>query len=46
MRIKAFNAWTSAQNTLTKKREQETKLKAGGKPDKLAQTQLEVKEVI
>ena len=45
MRVKAFNTWTNSQNTLTKKREQETKLKAGGKPDKLAQMQQEVKEV-
>lgn len=44
MRIKAFNTWTSAQNTLTKKREQETKLKVGGKPEKLTAVQLEVKE--
>ena len=45
MRIKAFNTWTSSQNTLTKKREQEAKLKAGGKPEKLTAVQLEVKEV-
>lgn len=45
MRVKAFNTWTSSQNTLTKKREQETKLKAGGKPEKLTAVQQEVKEV-
>ena len=45
MRVKAFNTWTSSQNSLTKKREQETKLKAGGKPDKLTAVQQEVKEV-
>ena len=45
MRVKAFNTWTNSQNTLTKKREQETKLKAGGKPEKLTAVQHEVKEV-
>lgn len=45
MRVKAFSIWTNAQNTLTKKREQETKLKAGGKPEKLAAAQQEVTEV-
>lgn len=46
MRIKAFNTWTSSQNTLTKKRELETKLKAvGGKPEKLTAVQQEVTEV-
>lgn len=45
MRVKAFNTWTSSQNSLTKKRDQEAKLKAGGKPEKLAVVQQEVKEV-
>lgn len=45
MRVKAFNTWTSSQNMLTKKREQETKLKAGGKPEKLTAVQQEVTEV-
>lgn len=45
LRAKAFNTWQSWLNTLAKKREAETKLQAGGKPEKLAQVQQEIKEV-
>jgi len=45
-RVKAYNSWQSAQNTLTKKRESEMKLQAGGKQEKIAQIQQEIKEVM
>ena len=44
LRVKAFNTWQSSQNILVKKRETETKLQAGGKPEKLAQVQQEIKD--
>ena len=45
-RVKAYHTWQSAQNTLTKKRETEMKLQAGGKQEKIAQIQQEIKEVM
>ena len=45
LRVKAFNTWQSSQNTLGKKKEAEIKLQAGGKPEKLAQVQQEIKDV-
>ena len=43
--MKAFNTWQGSQNTLAKKKETETKLQVGGKPEKLAQVQQEIKDV-
>jgi sorting nexin-1/2 len=43
-RVKAFHAWQSAQSTLLKKRESETKMKASGKTEKLPEIEKEIKE--
>ncbi|NP_001171861.1 sorting nexin 2 [Saccoglossus kowalevskii] len=43
-REKAFHTWQNAQTTLSKKQEQEVKLQASGKQDKVAQIQDEIKD--
>ena len=43
--MKAFHTWHSAQATLLKKRDTETKLKASGKAEKLPDIEKEIKEV-
>lgn len=45
MRVRAYSSWQSAQQTLSKKREQEQKLTAAGKLDKLPAVQAEIVEV-
>ena len=45
MRVRAYNTWQSAQQTLSKKREQEHKLTAAGKLDKLQLVKAEIEEV-
>ena len=43
--MKLFHAWQSAQATLLKKRESETKMKATGKTEKLPDLEREIKDV-
>ncbi|XP_065837190.1 sorting nexin-2-like [Oscarella lobularis] len=43
-RVKLFHAWQSAQATLLKKRESETKMKATGKTEKLPDLEREIKD--
>ena len=45
MRVRAYNTWQGAQQTLSKKREQEQKLTAAGKIEKLQGIKAEIKEV-
>ena len=44
-RVKVFTSWVSAQKTLQNKREQEAKLTASGKVDKLPLVQDEIHDV-
>ena len=44
-RVKNYSVWQSALATLGKKKESEQKLQIGGKPEKLAQVQQEIREV-
>ena len=43
--MKAFHVWNSAQATLQKKRDTETKVKASGKSEKLPDIEKEIKDV-
>lgn len=43
LRVKIFQSWHAAQNSLMKKREQEAKLQSQGKQDKVPQVQAEIK---
>ncbi|XP_062516302.1 sorting nexin-2-like [Corticium candelabrum] len=43
-RVKAFHVWNSAQATLQKKRDTETKVKASGKSEKLPDIEKEIKD--
>ena len=45
MRVRAYSAWQTAQQTLSKKREQEQKLTASGKIEKLQAVKAEIQEV-
>ena len=45
MRVRACNTWQASQQTLSKKREQEQKLTATGKMDKLQLVKAEIEEV-
>ena len=44
-RAKNHSVWQHALTTLGKKKESEQKLQLGGKPEKLAQVQQEIREV-
>lgn len=44
-RVKTYNMWQSSQQSLSKKREQEQKLTATGKIDKLQVVKAEIEEV-
>ena len=45
MRMRAYSVWQTAQLTLSKKREQEQKLTAAGKLEKLPAVKAEIEEV-
>ena len=45
MRVRAYNMWQSSQQSLSKKREQEQKLTATGKIEKLQVVKAEIEEV-
>lgn len=45
MRVRAYSAWQSSQQTLSKKREHEQKLTAAGKVEKIALAKAEIEEV-
>ena len=45
MRVRVYNTWQGAQQTLSKKREQEQKLAAAGKIEKIQTIKTEIEEV-
>ena len=45
MRVRAYHNWQTSQQTLSKKREQEQKLTAAGKMEKVSAVKLEIEEV-
>lgn len=45
MRVRAYSAWQSAQQTLGKKREHEQKLTAAGKVEKIQLAKADIEEV-
>ena len=45
MRVRAYSTWQSSQQSLSKKREQEQKLTAAGKMEKLEVIKAEIMEV-
>ena len=45
MRVRAYTTWQSSQQSLSKKREQEQKLTAAGKMEKLQVVKAEILEV-
>ena len=45
MRVRAYHVWQTCQQTLSKKREQEQKLTASGKIEKLQAVKTEIEEV-
>ena len=45
MRVRAYSTWQASQQSLSKKREQEQKLTASGKVEKLQVVKAEIEEV-